>query len=103
MIFYYSKLLRNRIAYSLKEASELYEITHYDCKKDQLSLQRIYDENAILLFPDPSTSKTITIKEALDTLHIMEEDEAALVRKEMEEGSHSISIKFQVEGKENFY
>lgn len=94
--------MRGKIAYSLKEASELYDIIHYDSKKDQLSLQKIYDENAILLLPSPSTSKTMSIKEALDTLHIMEEDESALFRKEMEQGTHSISIKFIVEGEENF-
>jgi hypothetical protein len=97
--FFISKILRGRIIHSLEESPTLYEIIAFDAKLKQIIAHRIYDQNAILLLPaDDTSEKTLTIQETLDQMHIMEDLEAAAIRKEMEDGRHSISIKYQVDG-----
>ena len=98
----YSKLLRGRVIHSLESSPILYEIISYNNKSKQVTAQRIYDQNAILLsHDDHSNLIEISIDETLEKMHVMDIEEEEGVRSEMMNPKHIITIKYQVEGFDN--
>jgi len=86
----------------LDQNPEVCEVVAFDYQKDQVETQRIYDQNAILLMHDSQqNNKVLTIQQTLDEMYLMENVEEEMVRKEMTEKNHTVSIKFQVEGEGN--
>lgn len=81
----------------------LYEIVAYDNGTKQVTAQRIYDQNAILLEnEDDRNNRYLSVEELLDQMYIMESEEEEGVRQEMKNERHTITIKYQVEGFDNF-
>lgn len=80
----------------------LYEIVQYNHADQMVKAYRIYDENALLLLnEDEQNTLNVKVDEVLDNMHMMDEDEEVGIRTEMQNESHIVKIKFQVEESDN--